>query len=389
MHLKILKASLLALAVLLLPVAEAANLKPFTTAKAREFNLNGEPGAGFKLYTYVAGSATPKASYSNPGGTSENTNPVVYDAEGRASIYLSGSYKLILKTDADVTVWTVDNYDAELSQVVSGFNDLGKTPTRTGNTTFTVAGDETTKFVQYRRLKLTDATTIYASVSTSSYDSGTDKTTVTVADGTAVLSASLTAVALGIGETGDNLHVEHVFVTSAGGGAVMTGGTHTIPILASAMFSRTTNGAAPGLVELGTNDVMLASKDFDQTTSEGVQFYIPMPKSWNEGTLTFQYGWTAASGTGTATFSTACTAFSDDDALDTAFAGAQSVTDTLLTANDMHITGVTAAVTVQGTPAESDFLICETTRDVADTLNADAKLIWQKAYLTYNASNDN
>ena len=169
----------------------------------------------------------------------------------------------------------------------------------------------------------------------------------------------------------------------------MQRGAHTIPILASGMMSRTTNGAAAGFTELATNDVMLASKDFDQTTSEGVQFYVPMPKSWNEGTITAQFGWTAASGTGTVIWSIAGTAFSDDDALDTAFSGAVSATaDTLLTANDMHITAVTSAITVAGTPTESDFVIFQITRDVADTLNADAKLIWCKLFVTYNAGND-
>src|SRR5689334_2568392 len=155
------------------------------------------------------------------------------------------------------------------------------------------------------------------------------------------------------------------------------------------MFSRTTNGAPGGIVELATNDVMLASKDFDQTTSEGVQFYVPMPKSWNEGTVTAQFGWTAASGTGTVTWGISANAFSDDDAMDAAFPAAVTVTDTLLAANDMHITSATAAITVGGTPAESDFVIFQVTRDISDTLNADAKLIWVKLFITLTAGNDN
>lgn len=176
------------------------------------------------------------------------------------------------------------------------------------------------------------------------------------------------------------------FVRAAG--LPMLQGVHTIPVLASSMLSRTTNGAAAGLTELATNDVMLASKDFDQTTSEGVQFYVPMPKSWNEGTVTAQFGWTAASGAGTAIWSISGTAFSDDDAMDAAFGSAQTATDTLITANDMHISPVTSAITIAGTPAESDFVIFQITRDISDTLNADAKLIWCKVYLTYSSGND-
>lgn len=172
------------------------------------------------------------------------------------------------------------------------------------------------------------------------------------------------------------------------GTGVMLQGVHTVPILAASMLSRTTNGAANGLTELVTNDVMLASKDFDQTTSEGVQFYIPMPKSWNEGTVTAQFGWTAASGAGTVTWSIAGTAFSDDDALDTAFSGAQSTTDTLITANDLHISSATSAITIAGTPAESDFVLFQITRDISDTLTADAKLLWCKIFVTYTSAND-
>jgi hypothetical protein len=172
------------------------------------------------------------------------------------------------------------------------------------------------------------------------------------------------------------------------GVAPLTQGVHTIPYLASAMVSRTTNGAGIGATELATNDVMLVTKDFDQTTAEGVQFYVPMPKSWNEGTVTAQFGWTAASGAGTVIWSISARAFSDDDPLDTAFGTAVTATDTLITANDMHISPVTGAMTVAGTPAESDFVLFQITRDVADTLNADAKLIWCKVFYTITAGND-
>ncbi len=189
---------------------------------------------------------------------------------------------------------------------------------------------------------------------------------------------------LGVG-TGDTPEFAGVTV---GGTALMKQGLHTIPYLASAMVSRTTNGAGVGATELATNDVMLVTKDFDQTTSEGVQFYVPMPKSWNEGTITAQFGWTAASGAGDVIWSISARAFSDDDALDQAFGTAVTATDTLITANDMHISPVTSAMTVAGSPAESDFVLFQITRDITDTLTADAKLIWCKLFYTVAAGND-
>lgn len=75
-----------------------------------------------------------------------------------------------------------------------GFLDMGDTPTRTGNTTFTVPGDQTARYTVGRAIRCTDSTTIYGFITASSYSS---VTTVTIS-GTASLSASLTAVAVGM-----------------------------------------------------------------------------------------------------------------------------------------------------------------------------------------------
>jgi|GEM_PF-1816153 len=84
--------------------------------RARYFNANGGPLAGGKVFTYVAGSVTAIASYQDNSGT-PNTNPVILDANGEASIYFNeGTYKVVLKDSADVIQWTGDNivvpYDA-------------------------------------------------------------------------------------------------------------------------------------------------------------------------------------------------------------------------------------------------------------------------------------
>lgn len=75
------------------------------------FDSNGDPLANGKLYTYDAGTLTPRTTWADAGEVSANANPVVLDAAGRAQLFFRGNYKLILKTSADVTVWTVDNFD--------------------------------------------------------------------------------------------------------------------------------------------------------------------------------------------------------------------------------------------------------------------------------------
>lgn len=66
----------------------------------RAFNSNGDPLAGGKVYTYEAGTVTPKLSYTDYTMTVPNSNPVILDAQGSASIWIEGDYKINL-TDAD------------------------------------------------------------------------------------------------------------------------------------------------------------------------------------------------------------------------------------------------------------------------------------------------
>lgn len=81
-----------------------------TPPKLQFFDANGNPLAGGKLYSYAAGTTTPLATYTDAGGGTANSNPVVMDARGEANVWFGSSqYKLKL-TDADnVEIWTVDN----------------------------------------------------------------------------------------------------------------------------------------------------------------------------------------------------------------------------------------------------------------------------------------
>lgn len=106
--------------------AEAAY--PVPEAKIQFLDNSGNVLSGGKLYSYSAGTLTPKSTYTDAGGGTPNANPVVMDSAGRANVWLgSGNYKLILKTSADVTIWTVDN--------VPGVGYVNGDLTVTGNAT--------------------------------------------------------------------------------------------------------------------------------------------------------------------------------------------------------------------------------------------------------------
>jgi hypothetical protein len=82
----------------------------FTPPRYTPVDGNGATYPGAKLYFYATGTTTPKNTYSDAGLSVPNANPVIADGDGLfGPIYLaSGDYKAILKTSADVTVWTVD-----------------------------------------------------------------------------------------------------------------------------------------------------------------------------------------------------------------------------------------------------------------------------------------
>jgi hypothetical protein len=76
------------------------------------------------VYTYIAGTTTPQATYTDSTGATPNANPTILDSRGEANIWLGGSTYKIKLTDAnDVEIWTVDNVSAPtaaLSPVLSG-----------------------------------------------------------------------------------------------------------------------------------------------------------------------------------------------------------------------------------------------------------------------------
>ena len=82
----------------------------------QELDDNGDPIEGGLLYTYEAGTSTPKATYTDASETTANSNPIVLDAAGRASVWLeTGVYKFVLKDSADVLIKEVDNITGEAS----------------------------------------------------------------------------------------------------------------------------------------------------------------------------------------------------------------------------------------------------------------------------------
>lgn len=75
----------------------------------QEMDNSGNPLSGGLVYTYIAGTTTPKVTYTDATESVSNANPVVLDSSGRANIWLgAGGYKFEIRTSGGVLVRTVD-----------------------------------------------------------------------------------------------------------------------------------------------------------------------------------------------------------------------------------------------------------------------------------------
>ena len=175
--------------------------------------------------------------------------------------------------------------------------------------------------------------------------------------------------------------------------AVKVAGKESIWVPAAAMYPSTTNPCAD-LAQVETTALRpdLKCLDFATGADEFAQFSIAFPKSWNEGTVTFQPFWTVTgTNTGTVAWQLGGIAASSDDSINTAF-GTLVATTALAhsgTSNDLMVSVESGAVTIAGSPAAADCCFFQINRDVsADNQSGDARLLGIKLFFTTDAAND-
>lgn len=74
------------------------------------YGVDGLPLAGGRLWTFVAETTTPKASFADRFFVTPNANPVVLNADGQAVVWLDGFYHLRLEDADGVLLWDVPSY---------------------------------------------------------------------------------------------------------------------------------------------------------------------------------------------------------------------------------------------------------------------------------------
>jgi len=208
------------------------------------------------------------------------------------------------------------------------------------------------------------------------------------------MGAGTMTVTVGSGDFAGSGTYDNWIVMHAAFEAVDVIGRQTLWLPAAVWAPRSTNGAAQHLAELATNKIVVRGWDFDASTIEYLQATVAMPKSWDEGQITFVPVW--SHGATTTNFKVslglAGRALSNDDALDQAMGTPQYSNDTGGTTNDLYFGPESAAITIAGTPAAEDLVLLELSRKADDgtndTLAVDATLVGVVLYLNIDAGND-
>jgi hypothetical protein len=260
------------------------------------------------------------------------------------------------------------------------------------------AGDVTLTGTQ----TLTNKTLTSPKIGTSILDTNGNELALLTATSSAVNEITLANAATGngpvISSTGEtnvdlNLNPKGTGVLKSGTAAVKIAGKETIWVPAAAMYGPTTNPADGAQVETTAGRPDLKVFDFDASTKQYTQFTIAMPKSWNEGTLTYQVYWSpSTTNTGNAIFGLQGVACADGDTIDVAYGTAIEVTDAGIgTVEDQQISSESSAMTVAGSPAageQSYFQLYRDAADGSDTFTGECRVLGIKLFFTTDAAND-
>lgn len=234
-----------------------------------QIDSNGNPVSGGKIYTYLAGTSTPAATYTDDTGSTPQANPIVLNSAGlpASPIWLQGgtAYKFVFD-DANGVQYrpTVDditgiNDPAAVGGSVSQWLLFSGAPTYISATSFSLAGDQTLTFTAGRRLRLKNTGGIVTgTILTSAFGS---VTTITLAnDSGGALDSGLSEVSYGILTSTANAipanpyyfemrnsasrSTTGVFTTYTlqtswcnGGGYVASAGSYTVPLTGAYTFT--------------------------------------------------------------------------------------------------------------------------------------------------------
>jgi len=378
------------------------------------FLRNSTSGAYTVQFKYASGSgdsftfsATDKGDQVVFATANDGTNPDIYTmAFGDGDVTLTGTQTLTNKTLTDPILSPGTATAGKIEFLEGTDNGTNKVtligPASTADVTVTLPAATDTLVGKATTDTLTNKTLTSPAIGTKISDTNGNELVNLTATGSAVNEFTIANAATGDGPTlsatGEtnvdiNLNPKGTGTLKSGTAAVKIAGKETIWVPASAMYPNSTSGCADIEQTELSNGPELKTLDFDKDSDEFAQFAVAFPKSWNEGTVTFQAFFTAnTTNTGNAVWKLQGVALADNGDLNTAFGTAVGVAKAHSgTANDLDVAAESGAVTIAGSPSTDEYVFFQIFRDANDgddSLTADAKLLGVKLFFTTDAAND-
>ena len=272
----------------------------------------------------------------------------------------------------DVTL--VNDADATVLSIPTGTTNVDITGVATA-TTFQPDGDTAADMTAAIGYTSVDGLILTGQGSTSDVviKNDADGTVASIATGTTVMNFASTP--------------------TAGDVAIKVAGKESIWIPAAAMYPSTTNGCSDlDQVETTALRPDLKVLDFAADADDFAQFSIAFPKSWNEGTITYQPFWTVTgTNTGNVVWQLGGIAVTSDATINTAFGTLVATTALAMASdrNDLMVSAESGAVTIAGSPSTDDVCFFQINNDTsASGQTGVVRLLGIKIFFTTDAAND-
>jgi hypothetical protein len=257
-----------------------------TPPKLQFFDSNGNPLVGGKLYSYAAGTVTPLATFTDAGGGTPNTNPVILDSRGEASVWFGAAqYKLALYTSTNVLVWTVDGMNGPNDALAAsgGSALIGFLQAGTGAVARTVQSKLREDVSSSDYATLQQALTAAAGKSLRVVGSYTITTAVTVSADTYVFSqggeGTITQTTAGqnaLTLSGDGITIDGLRIVgpNSGTGSAIRGDSLTAPVVRNCVIQSWLYGVQlRGCKNLRVEDNRLFGGTYDSSSSADIFIY--------------------------------------------------------------------------------------------------------------------
>jgi len=180
-------------------------------------------------------------------------------------------------------------------------------------------------------------------------------------------------------------------LTTGATGPLLTG-KHSIWVPSSAMTPLTTNGcSALTQVEMTAGRPELQVLDFAADADDHAQFTVAFPKSWNEGTVTFQPFWTVTgTNTGTAVWNLTGIGVDDNYVINSNYpsAAATGAKAHSGTSNDLNVSAESSALTITNASVDSVTYFKLSLETSSSSQTGTVRLIGLKMFYDINAGND-